>query len=261
MDYLPIEEVYTPKYCSQLEAAYGKGMLSEGGETGIEYMFDGISLNGKVALDLGFGLGGIPFYLAEKYAMQITGLEVNPWAVEESTRRIPEHLKNKLHFDLITQNSNWAIPDKSMDIIYSRGAFSHVEFKDEVFREFYRILKHDGLILIYDCVSREDKKWGKDIARLVELEHLPMYPESESGYLETMKKNGFALHSFRDDTLVSIKFNREIIQRLQDPLLRLVHLNHFTESELQDAIEGYESIVSALKSGELRIVRFLAYKN
>lgn len=261
MDYLPIEEVYTPKYCSQLEAAYGKGMLSEGGEAGIEYMFDAVPLEGKVALDLGFGLGGIPFYLAEKYAMQITGLEVNPWAVEETTRRIPEHLKSKLHFQLISQNSNWAIPDRSMDIIYSRGALSHVEFKDEVFREFYRILKSDGLVLICDCLSREDKKWGKDIARLVELEHLPMYPESESGYIETMKKNGFALHSFRDDTLICIKFNREVISRLRDPMLRSIHLNYFTESELQDAIEGYASIVSALESGELRIVRFLAQKS
>ena len=33
MDYQPLDEVYTPKYCLQLEAAYGKGMMSD--HTGI----------------------------------------------------------------------------------------------------------------------------------------------------------------------------------------------------------------------------------
>lgn len=34
---------YTPRYCLQLEAAYGEGMMSEGGKEGIEHMFSGIS--------------------------------------------------------------------------------------------------------------------------------------------------------------------------------------------------------------------------
>jgi ubiquinone/menaquinone biosynthesis C-methylase UbiE len=252
MDYKPLDEVYTPKYCLQLEAAYGKGMMSEGGDEGIEYLFDAIPLTGKVALDIGSGLGGVPFYLAEKYDMHITGLEVNAWTLEESIRRTPEHLKRKVNFLLSSSNSNWAIPENSMDIIYSKGVLTHVKTKDEIFQEFHRILKGDGLLVISDCLSAEEKQWGQNIARLVELKHLPMFPESESGYIKALKKNGFILHSVRDDTLICKRFNQEIVQRLQDPIQRPIHLNYFNEAELKDAIEAYEAIVRALASGEIR---------
>ena len=72
---------YTPQYCLQLEAAYGEGMMSEGGSEAIEWMFDLIPIEGKMALDIGSGLGGVPLYLAKQYGMHVTGLEVNPWMV------------------------------------------------------------------------------------------------------------------------------------------------------------------------------------
>jgi phosphoethanolamine N-methyltransferase len=261
MDYQPLNEVYTPKYCLQLEAAYGKGMMSEGGEEGIEYLFDSIPLKSKVGLDIGSGLGGVPFYLAEKYDMHVTGLEVNAWTLEESIRRTPEHLKSKVNFLLSSSNSNWAISEDSMDIIYSKGVLTHIKTKDEIFKEFHRILKGDGLLVISDCLSSEEKRWGKNIARLVELEHLPMFPESESGYIEALEMNGFILHSVRDDTLICKRFNQEIVHRLQDPIQRPIHLNHFNETELKEAIEAYEAIVRALEAGEIRILRFIAYKS
>jgi phosphoethanolamine N-methyltransferase len=260
MDYQSLDEVYTPKYCLQLEAAYGKGMMSEGGQEAVEHMFQSIPLKGKTALDIGSGLGGVPFYLAEKYDMHVTGLEVNPWMYEESIRRIPNHLKDKTNFLLSCSNSNWDIPKQSLDLIYSKGVLTHVETKNEIFQEFHRILKEDGLLVISDCISQENKQWGKNIARLVDLEHLPMFPESESGYIEALKKSGFTIHSVRDDSLISKRFNDEIVERLQDPILREVHLTHFTETELEDAIDGYKAIASALKSGEMRIVRFIASK-
>ncbi len=255
-----LEDVYTPKYCLQLEAAYGKGMMSEGGAEGIEYLFDTIPLDGKIALDIGSGLGGIAFHLADKHAMQVIGLEVNSWMVEESKRRTPSHLKNKVEFVQSYSNSSWPILKECCDMIYSRGAFTHIETKDGALRECHRLLKNEGLLVINDCLSSEEKKWGKNIARLIELEKLPMFAESESGYIELLKKNGFNLLSIRYDTPVILRYNREIINKLKDPLQHQNLLNYFDEAELEAAIEGYESIVTALESGELKISRFVAEK-
>ena len=33
-----LEDVYTPKYCAQLEAAYGTNLMSEGGAEAIEHI-------------------------------------------------------------------------------------------------------------------------------------------------------------------------------------------------------------------------------
>lgn len=54
-------EEYSPHYCHLLEAAYGTGMMSEGGEA-IDLMFQGLSIQGKKALDIGSGLGGVAYH-------------------------------------------------------------------------------------------------------------------------------------------------------------------------------------------------------
>ncbi|HXF28223.1 MAG TPA: methyltransferase domain-containing protein, partial [Chlamydiales bacterium] len=161
------EEEYTPPYCLQLEAAYGEGLMSEGGIEGIEHMFDHIALDGKVALDIGSGLGGVAFYLAEKYKMDVTGLEVNAWMVEESKKRTPVFLKNRVHFLLSDSNNNWPIPNEKYDLIYSKGVLTHLGVKDGVFQECHRLLKNGGLFIITDWLSSDKKKWGENIERLV----------------------------------------------------------------------------------------------
>ncbi len=255
-----LEEEYTPGYCLQLEAAYGNGMMSEGGSEGIEQMFDQIPLEGKVALDIGSGLGGVPLYLAEKYGMQITGLEVNPWMVAEAKRRTPKHLKGRVDFLLTSGNSNWPLPQDSCDLIYSKGVLTHLETKDEVFQECHRLLKSGGLLVITDWLSSEEKKWGENIAQLVELEHLTLFPESSTGYIDLLKEKGFIVLSERDESSTYLRFNREIAQRLGDPARREALLNHFDQEGIDASILGYESIAKAIEVGELKVFRFVAQK-
>jgi len=256
-----LEEEYTPNYCLQLEAAYGNGMMSEGGPAGIDYMFDSIALENKTALDIGSGIGGAAFYLAEKFSMQITGLEVNAWMVAESKKRIPKHLKGKVGFWLSTSNKDWPILDESYDIIYSKGVLTHLETKNEIFQECYRLLKKGGQLIITDWLSSEKRQWGENISRLVQLENLALFPESHTGYIELLQKNGFTIISTRDDSYVYHRFNQEIIERLQDVTQRQMLLNCFNETELKASIEGYESIVKALEVEELKVYRFVVQKN
>ncbi|MBP9841079.1 MAG: methyltransferase domain-containing protein [Simkaniaceae bacterium] len=255
-----LEEEYTPHYCLQLEAAYGAGMMSEGGLEGIDYMFDSLPLENKVGLDIGSGIGGVAFYLAEKFSMQITGLEVNRWMVEESKNRTPEHLKGRVDFRLSDSNTGWSIPNDSYDIIYSKGVLTHLETKDEILQECYRLLKKGGLLVITDWLSSSNKQWGGNIARLVALENLALFPESKNGYIELLEKNGFTILSVRDDSCVYHRFNQEIVKRLQNDKEHQTFLTYFDEAGLEASIEGYESIVKALEVEELKIFRFVVQK-
>ncbi|MDQ5940280.1 MAG: hypothetical protein QG632_6 [Candidatus Dependentiae bacterium] len=253
-----LENEYTPQYCLQLEAAYGPGMMSEGGAAGIEQIFGDVPLHGKRLLDIGAGLGGAACYLAAKYQARVTGLEVNSWMVSEATKRIPQELKNAVDFVLSTSNSNWPMASQSFDIIYSKGVLTHVSDKNELFVECRRLLKADGLLIITDWLSSESKKWGPNVARLVELEKLSLFAESESGYCATLERNGFSVLSVRDDSGSCIEWNRQIIARLQDPALRESHLKVMTELERVAAIEGYEAIIHAMEQGEARMVNLVA---
>lgn len=257
--FVTFEEEYTPNYCYQLEAAYGPGMMSEGGENGIELMFDSIPLTNKIALDIGSGLGGVTFYLAEKYKMTITGLEVNPWMVAESTKRASQIPHLKVNFILSNSNHQWPLEQESFDLIYSKGVFTHLEVKDEILQECHLLLKNEGLLIITDWLSADHKKWGPNIERLIELEHLALFPESELGYMLSFEKNGFKVLSVRDDSVAYSNFNQEIIDRLLN--YKLLETDAFSnQDEIQASIEGYESIKKALDQGELRVLRFIVQK-
>jgi len=257
---MKLDDEYTPNYCLQLEAAYGKGMMSEGGVEGIEYMFDQISLKDKVALDIGSGLGGVAFYLAETYRMHVTGLEVNPWMVAESQKQTPKSLKGKVDFVLSTSSSDWSLPYENYDLIYSKGVLVHVEDKAELFQECHRLLDENGMFVITDWLSSEKKEWGENISKLIELENLVLFPESKNGYQELLQKNDFNILSVRDDSSVYQKFNQAICLRLQAAIADSAFSNVFAKDELKASIDGYQSIVKALMIGELKVFRFVVRK-
>lgn len=94
----------------------------------------------------------------------------------------------------------------------------------------------------------------------MELENLALFPESEAGYIELLKRNGFTVLSIRDDSSAYLRFNHEIVERLQDSARREAFLALF-ESGIEASIEGYESIAQALEVGELKVIRFVAQKN
>lgn len=254
-----LEEVYSPKYCQQLEAAYGKDMMSEGGHEAIKHLFDTVDMQGKKVLDIGSGLGGVAFYIAKHYNCSVTGLEINSWMVEEAKRRMPEAYKSTINFVKST-GSKWPFADNSFDIICSKGVLTHVEDKSDILSECHRTLKPDGLLVISDALSSEARIWGEQITRLNELEDLNMYPESKAGYIKELQKQHFQLLSVRDDDTECQKWTRELIARLKDPSMRSTHLQYFKEHELDAHIEGYEAMLKALETGELHSVRFIANK-
>ncbi len=254
-----LEEEYTPAYCSMLEDAYGKNMMSEGGADGICHMFSDISLDNKVALDIGSGLGGVAFYLAERHSMQITGLEINPWMVAESEKRTQDALKGKINFVFNTNNGSLPFSDNHFDVIYSKGVLTHLESKEELFNECYRLLKDDGLLVITDWLSSDIGKWGSHMGKLIELEHLSIYPESEKDYVSCLEKSRFKIVSVRDDSTLYRDYNMGIAESLRTARLELL-TGHEDRAAMQASIEGYESIAKAIEVGELRVIRFVAKK-
>jgi phosphoethanolamine N-methyltransferase len=246
-----LEQEYTPLYCQQLEAAYGEGMMSE--SEGFDLMFGSLSIGPDQVLDIGAGLGGVAFSLASRFPCHVIGLEVSPWMVEEATRRIPSHLSQAVAFVLSTSNTSLPFEDASFDLVYSKGVLTHIEEKGPLFAECFRILKPGGRLLITDWLSSEKGVWGHEVARLIELEHLTLYPLSQSAYQSLLAP--FGAVAMRDDSAEYLSFNQKIIQRLSTYSSPL-----FDSSSLASAIEGYEAIARALETGELRVLRIEVQK-
>ncbi len=255
-----IIDEYPPEYCHSLEAVYGSGMMSEGGGRAIDSMFKGLNIANKKALDIGSGLGGVAYYLSEEYEMDITGLEINPWMVEEATRRTPEEIKDRVRFLTSVDNSSLPFEDGSFDIVYSKGVLCHVDEKQGLFEECYRILKPGSVLVINDWLSPTKEKWGAHVQRLIELEGLSLYAETVEHYVRLLREANFKDIEIVDLSKQYAAYNEDIARQLKTPEKKESFIRSFNEQLHEEAIDGYESIAKAMRLGEVLVIKFTAHK-
>lgn len=251
---------YSKDYCLFLEGTYGNHMLSEGGTVAIDRMFAGMSLRDKKILDIGFGLGAAAFYLAEHYGAQVTGIEINPWLVQEATHRIPSALNSKVNFVLYDDLSKLPFSDESFDVIYSKGVLVHVEDKSTLFQEVSRILKPQGFFVVDDWLSPIKNQWGARLQKMCEMENLTLYAQTEADYKNALKNNGFCDIQIRDENRHYVEYNNDIVKRLSNPDNAKVFCSRFGELAWKQAVEAYQLIADSIDDQELLIRWFKATK-
>lgn len=248
---------YPPDYCLLLEEIYGTGMMSEGEGQATEHMFEGVALQEKTALDFGCGLGGMATYLAQEHAMHITGLDINPWMIAQAEKRIPKNIQSQLRYVCSTSDETLPFADNQFDIIYSKGVLTHLENKQPVFKEFKRILKPNGTLVILDCLSPVQGQWGPHISQMASIEDLTMFAETEERYLQLLENAGFDIIATRDDSRIYTEYNKEICRMLREEK-KDTFLQLLGKKAYQENLEGYEAIVKAFETEELFMLRFIA---
>ena len=100
----------------------------------IDQMFANINLDKKKILDIGSGVGGVDIYLTQKYNVDITGVDVESFVVEESKRRLEKtkkSLKGKVTFLLEAPTDYLKQSEKDLHVVHamhfksSHGQFVH----------------------------------------------------------------------------------------------------------------------------------------
>ena len=248
---------YSEDYCLLLEAAYGNGMMSEGGEEAINHLFARDDLHGKSLLDIGFGLAGVAFYLAKNFKAHVTGLEISPWMVEEAQRRTPEQLKQYLSFQTYDPFNPLNFADNSFDVVYSKGVLAHLSDKRNLFKEVHRVLKPQGVLIINDWLSPTQGQWGGRLLQMCEMEGLTIFAESPEGYHQLLEDAGFKEINISDENSNYCRYNLDIVKRLNANK----HQHAFDESAIEEAITGYQLIADSIKDNEVLVRTIRAIKS
>lgn len=148
-----LDEVqYSKEGVARYEWIFGETFLSTGGLKTTEEVLSRVDLKqGDRVLDIGSGIGGHAFTIAEKYGAQVDAVDLsrNMMAVAlDHLERRPQ-LKDKVRFricDVTTTDFDEGV----FSLIYSRDALLHIKDKKALFAKFYKLLKPGGKVLFTD---------------------------------------------------------------------------------------------------------------
>ena len=174
-----------------IEEMYGvEGYLSPGGEDATDHLaaLTRITQATRV-LDVGSGLGGPAFRLADRYGCQITGLELIELNVQKARER--STARDVLHrVEFYTGDATATpFPADVFTLVWSQDAWCHVPDRDAVIGECARVLEPGGAIAFSDWLltGQEDLAFRRDLLPALACPGL----ETLSGYRALLERHGF----------------------------------------------------------------------
>lgn len=237
---------YLPQNAPLFEAVYGRNLISLGGTTSIDNMFSGLNIKGLNALDIGFGMGGVAYYLAEKYQATVSGVEVHRWMVEHATKHSPKICAGMLKF--IHYDRNLPFASGTFDLVYSKGVFNHIAKKEELFLEINEVMKPGGLFVIADWIYPHN----------VIDSTTPLVCESKETYETVLRDAGFENIEFRDDSKIFLGYINSFLNKLTRSRKQIE--TQYSKELFNGMRHNHEELIEKINRKEKFAVRITANK-
>ena len=141
---------YTREGILKYEKIYGHAFVSTGGLDSTREIIKMLNLKpGMEVLDIGSGLGGSAFHMAQEYGAHVHGLDLSHNMLSLANERLQElNLDSRVTFEF--GDSLESRYDSKYDVAYSRDAFLHIPEKAKLFQTLKRALKPGGLLFFTD---------------------------------------------------------------------------------------------------------------
>lgn len=146
---------YTREAILKYEHVYGHNFISPGGLDSTRELVQRLHLQpGMTVLDVGSGIGGAAFYMAQTYGVRVHGVDYSRNMIALAQERLRETALEGLvtfaHGDILD-----AVFEAAFDVIYSRDAFLHIHDKPRLLHILYRALKPHGRLFFTDYCRSE----------------------------------------------------------------------------------------------------------
>ncbi|CAM8914821.1 unnamed protein product [Rhodiola kirilowii] len=236
------------------ERVFGPGYVSTGGiDTTKEFVAKLELKPGQKVLDVGCGIGGGDFYMAENFDVEVVGIDLSVNMVSLALERAIG-LKCSVEFE-VADCTKKEYPDHTFVVIYSRDTILHIQDKPALFRSFFKWLKPGGKVLISDYCKRAG-------------------PPSDE-FAEYIKQRGYDLHDveaygqmLRDAGFIDViaeDRTEQFMQVLQKELdcvekEKQEFINDFSEEDYNDILDGWKAKMVRTSTGEQRWGLFIATK-
>ncbi|KAL5544972.1 hypothetical protein UlMin_008756 [Ulmus minor] len=236
------------------ERVFGSGYVSTGGIETTKEFVEKLDLKpGQRVLDVGCGIGGGDFYMAEKYDVEVVGIDLSINMISLALERAIG-LKCNVEFE-VADCTKKTYPDNSFDVIYSRDTILHIQDKPELFRSFYKWLKPGGKVLISDYCKKAGTP-SVEFANYIEQRGYDLHDVEAYGQL--LRDAGFEDVTAEDRTEQFIEvLQRElaVVEKETDEFI-----SDFSEEDYNDIVGGWKAKLVRSASGEQRWGLFIAKK-
>lgn len=237
------------------ERVFGPGFVSTGGIDTTKEFVGKLGLQpGQKVLDVGCGIGGGDFYMAEKYDVHVVGIDLSINMVSFALERAIG-LRCSVEFE-VADCTKKTYPDSSFDVIYSRDTILHIQDKPALFKSFYKWLKPGGTVLITDYCKRAGPP-SDDFAEYIKQRGYDLH--DVEAYGQMLKDAGFDEVIAEDRTHQFISVLQKELDLVEKDKEAFIH--DFSEEDYNDIVGGWKAKLLRSSAGEQRWGLFIAKKN
>ena len=241
---------YDKSHIEFLEKLWGDGYLSPGGPGEVKRILGDVELSKATVLDIGCGSGGITVSLVSDYgAQKVIGIDVETDVCEAASKRVKK-LGLQDYIDIVkVKPGNFPYDDSSFDVVFSKDSIVHIENKERLAKEIFRVLKPGGHFVGSDWLRSNDDTPSLEMLHYLKLEDLGFEMASPKRYNHALSEAGF------QGVLLSNR-NRWYTQKAKQEVFDLSKLmrqefEDISSKQYMDAtIETWNAMITVLETGE-----------
>lgn len=244
----------------KLELIWGEGFMSPGGPAGVGRIVGDADLQGRSVLDVGCGLGGADAVLVTDHgAASVVGVDVQPSLLHSAAQRAQRlGLRDQIRYQQIAPGP-LPFADASFDTVFSKDALLHVEDKQTLYRDLFRVLRPGGLLLISDWLRGPGLNIDALLAEFVAAAGHAFHMVSLPHVADCARQAGFVAVTTLDRGAWYLQEARAELSRLNSDLGRPFAAS-YGEQALADEIGFWEVLVRAVEGramspGHLRAMK------
>lgn len=111
---------------------------------------------GQFVLDAGCGYGIVSCYLAQKYKVNVVGIDLNKYEIEKARKRADElNINEKVQFEIMDY-TQLKFPKNKFDAIFTLETLSHSSDLRKTLKGFLNALKINGRIALFEYTLAPD---------------------------------------------------------------------------------------------------------
>ncbi|XP_062521240.1 uncharacterized protein LOC134196183 [Corticium candelabrum] len=240
------------------ERIFGKEFISTGGLQTTKEFVPSLNLKvGEKVIDVGCGIGGSAFYMAENFGVQVLGVDLSANMISIAQERTLQYqqLFDKVQFEICDVTVREFLPE-TFDVVYTRDTLLHIADKPTLFKKFLSWLKPGGRLLITDYCCGTDP-WTPDFAEYVK--HRGYHLLDVRSYGKIIEEAGFTKVVAEDKTSMFVSVLTEELTKFRKE--KDSFIKEFTAEDYDAIVSGWAAKLERCQVGQQKWGLFLATKS